>query len=525
MSVGRVDPRLMEHFSAVKTSSSDTQHIHGVAASIHADASQELLKELPAVGPITYLPEIEVLLAEVEVAGFQHLVEHQEVHALSDAELTFDVPAPLDAEQQSSHTTRAIVRGDAHAFSEHEGKGVTVAVMDTGVYAEHEDFGGRVVDQISCVEGSYQVGDVHGHGTHVAGSIGGATLGVAAEVSILDLRVFGPYGGASTSSILRALNLCVQRNVDIVNMSLGSNYASRVLDAAVDATAQAGVLTCVAAGNSGPAAYSINSPASAQQSIAVAATQSDGKVASFSSRGPNPWYAWAKPDIASFGVNVISASHQGGTCVMSGTSMATPAVAGVLACLVERFNEEPDSRFIAESVVKDAGDPQGQHHNDVGRGFVTLQLVEAYLGAATAVNLAEKRKRRKTEKNFFRDSILKGGDSSEERILHHVLHRSDGAYKLRLTCRDQRKKDERGNIIYDEVLLEQWQHTRITQKQFIHAMRKCGKCGKRGLVPIDTTPIEAKKKQHPHSTVKVGCVYCAAKGTRIVPKELGDAWF
>jgi len=147
------------------------------------------------------------------------------------------------------------------------------------------------------------------------------------------------------------------------------------------------------------------------------------------------------------------------------------------------------------------------------------------LGAATAVNLAEKRKRRKTEKNFFRDSILKGGDSSEERILHHVLHRSDGAYKLRLTCRDQRKKDERGNIIYDEVLLEQWQHTRITQKQFIHAMRKCGKCGKRGLVPIDTTPIEAKKKQHPHSTVKVGCVYCAAKGTRKVPKELGDAWF
>ena len=56
---------------------------------------------------------------------------------------------------------------------------------------------------------------------------------------------------------------------------------------------------------------------------------------------------------------------------MSGTSMATPAVAGVLACLVEQFNEEPDSRFIAESVLKDAGlDPQGQHHNDVGRGHV-----------------------------------------------------------------------------------------------------------------------------------------------------------
>ena len=208
---------------------------------------------------------------------------------------------------------------------------------------------------------------------------------------------------------------------------------------------------------------------------------------------------------------------------MSGTSMATPAVAGVLACLVERFNEEPDSRFIAESVLKDAGDPQGQHHNDVGRGHVTLPLVEAYLGDATAVNLAGKRKRKKTGKNFFRDSILKSGDCSDERILHHVLHRSDGAYKVRLTCRDHRKKDERGNMIYDEVLLEQWQHTRITQKQFIHAMRKCGKCGKRGLVPIDSTPIESKKKQHPHCTVKVGC-HCAAKGTRKMPKELGEAW-
>ena len=79
-------------------------------------------------------------------------------------------------------------------------------------------------------------------------------------------------------------------------------------------------------------------------------------------------------------------------------------------------------------------------------------------------------------------------------------------------------------MIYDEVLMEQWQHTRITQKQFIHAMRKCGKCGKRALVPIDSTPIESKKNNIPHCTVKVGCLYCAAKGTRKMPKELGEAW-
>jgi subtilisin family serine protease len=524
MKHGRIDPRLVEHFSAVKASSSDVQASHGVAASIHAEASQELLKELPAVGPITYLPQIEVLLAEVDLAGYQHLVEHQEVHAISDAELTFDVPAPLDAEQQSSYTTRQIVRADASTFSDHEGKGVTVAVMDTGVYAGHEDFNGRVIDQISCVEGSYQVGDVHGHGTHVAGSIGGATLGVASESSILDLRVFGPHGGASTSSILRALDLCVQRNVDIVNMSIGSNYASRVLDAAVDATAQAGVLTCVAAGNSGPSAYTINSPASAQQSIAVAATLANGQVASFSSRGPNPWYAWAKPDIASYGVNVISASHRGGTCVMSGTSMATPAVAGVLACLIERFNEEPEARFIAESVLKEAGDPLGQSYDAVGRGYVTIPHIEAYLGGESTINIAGKRKKQNAGKNFFRESILLGGTCGEERILHQVLHRSDGAYKLRLSCRNQQKRDENGKIIYEEVLMEKWKHARVTQKQYIHAMRKCGRCGKRGLVPIESTTIEAKKKQHPHSSVIVGCLFCGAKGVRKIPEELAQAW-
>ena len=214
------------------------------------------------------------------------------------------------------------------------------------------------------------------------------------------MRVFGPYGGASTSSILRALDLCVQRNVDIVNMSLGSNYGSRVLDAAVDATAQAGVLTCVAAGNSGPSAYTINSPASAQQSIAVAATLANGQVASFSSRGPNPWYAWAKPDIASYGVNVISASHRGGTCVMSGTSMATPAVAGMLACLIERFNEESEARFLAETVLKDAGNPLGQGYDAVGRGYVTIPIIEAYLGVSLRLTLLE------SEKEEYRQELL-----------------------------------------------------------------------------------------------------------------------
>lgn len=79
-------------------------------------------------------------------------------------------------------------------------------------------------------------------------------------------------------------------------------------------------------------------------------------------------------------------------------------------------------------------------------------------------------------------------------------------------------------MVYDEVLMEKWQHSKVTQKQFIHAMRNCGGCGKRGLVPIEANKIESKKKQHPHVTVKVGCLYCGSKGARKVPEELGQAW-
>ena len=524
MSLARVDERLMDWFTQAKQSASDVQSSHGVAASINSDVTQELLKELPSVGPVTYLPELEVVLADVERTGFDYLVEHQDVHAISDAELRFDVPTPLDVDEQSYRTTREVVRGTTALFDGYEGKGITVAVMDTGVYAEHPCFSGRVTDQISCVDGSYSVGDVHGHGTHVAGSVAGEDIGVASEASVLDLRVFGPGGGASTSSILKALDLCIQRNVDIVNMSLGSTYPSRVLDGAVDSVARAGVLACVAAGNSGPYASTINSPASAQLALAVAANDARGNVASFSSRGPNPWFAWPKPDVSSFGVDVQSASHRGGHAIMSGTSMATPAVAGVLACVLEHQSEHPDAKFIAESLIKDAAQNQGQSFNEVGHGVVTLRHVEAYLTSASGVQQLKNKKGTTTPRNFFRESVLKCTSCPTERTIHQIAHRSDDTMRIQLSCRTGRKVDEKGNPVYDDVVLENWKHRRISDKQFIRALRLCGGCGKRGMVPIESTKIDLDKKHHDHTKVMVGCLYCNGKGIRKIPTRLLEAW-
>ena len=131
MSSERVDARLQNIFNQSSPSSAASPTRHGIAASINNDASQELLKELPAIGPVTYLTELEVLLADVERDGFDFLVEHPEVHAISDAELSHDHPEPMEVEEQSQETSRAIIRGESTLYQDHEGKGVTVAVMDT----------------------------------------------------------------------------------------------------------------------------------------------------------------------------------------------------------------------------------------------------------------------------------------------------------------------------------------------------------------------------------------------------------
>ena len=87
MNIHRVDSRLIDKFNESEKSSSDVQSAYGVAASINSDVAQELLKELPAVGPVTYLSELEVILADVERTGFDYLVDHLDVHSISDADL------------------------------------------------------------------------------------------------------------------------------------------------------------------------------------------------------------------------------------------------------------------------------------------------------------------------------------------------------------------------------------------------------------------------------------------------------
>jgi len=523
MSRARVDPELIKLFSAMKTSDSKTGSTRGVAASLHDDSARDILKELPAVGPATYLSSLEVLIADVDTDGFEYLVEHKDVHAISDGEALCKIPKPLEVEENSIFTSRELMRGDTELFSEMEGRGITVGVIDTGVFQTHSAFGGRVLEQVNCVGDSLS-GDTSGHGTHVAGSIAGEDIGVASEAEILDLRVFGQGYGASTSSILTALETSISRKVDVVNMSLGSTVRSVVLESAVDQVANEGIVVCVAAGNDGRHA-SINSPSSARGAICVAATDSNGKVASFSSKGPCSWHPWPKPDCAGFGVDVMSASDSGGNCVMSGTSMATPGIAGVVACLLEHQKENDEAGALVEWLLRNAGEPHGQTHEQVGIGFISLEGLDSYVGGAGGLEgMAQKKKSKKSPKNFFQETIVKCETCKNARIVHKVVHLSDNSVRINMSCVKCRKLDSEGNLELEEVILENWRHVRVTDKQFLSSLRLCGGCGKKGLVPVESEDIGLDSKYHPHSAVTVGCIHCGGKGMRKIPTRLADIW-
>lgn len=202
------------------------------------------------------------------------------------------------------------------------GAGVTAYVLDTGIATAHPDFGGRATNVFDAFGGNGQ--DCNGHGTHVAGTIGGSTHGVAKKVTLAGLRVLGCDGRGSYSGIIAGLDWVAQNSPGpaVANLSLGGSYSS-ALNTAVKNLSDSGVTVVVAAGNSGVDTATV-SPASTTEALTVAASDRYDQRASFSNYG-------AYVDTYAPGVGILSASMSGGTTSMSGTSMAAPHVAGVAA--------------------------------------------------------------------------------------------------------------------------------------------------------------------------------------------------
>jgi len=332
-----------------------------IQATSSTGAAKPLTVKLKASGSFVYsfkkvLNAAIIQIPESAVAG---LLRNPKVLSIEkDANVNAD-PTPVN----QSGAPWGLDRIDQRALplnnsfgSPSNGAGVSIYVVDTGIDASHPEFGGRVAPGFDAINGSDGRTDCNSHGTHVAGTAGSATYGVAKAARMVPVRVLGCDGSGTYSGVIAGLDwIALNRAVGekaVANMSLGGG-ASSSIDAAVASLVSSGVPVVVAAGNSNVDACT-TSPARAPSAITVAATTTVDARAGFSNFG-------SCLDLFAPGSNIVSTVPGGGTATYSGTSMAAPHVAGIAAVMLSLRDFTPSalSSYLVEvattGVVGSAG--------------------------------------------------------------------------------------------------------------------------------------------------------------------------
>ncbi|MFI7502371.1 S8 family peptidase [Streptomyces sp. NPDC049687] len=278
----------------------------------------------------------------------------------------------------------------------YDGTGVKVAVLDTGVDQTHPDLAGQEIAEQNFSDSPDGV-DRFGHGTHVASTVagtgaksGGTFKGVAPGARILDGKVMNDRGEGADSSVIAGMEWAVAQGADVVNLSLGGTDTPGVdpLEETVNRlSAESDTLFVIAAGNEGDQGEStVGSPGSAESALTVGAVDKADKLADFSSRGPRVGDGGVKPDLTGPGVDITAAAATGsrvekgspsgtpGYATLSGTSMATPHVAGAAAILAQRHPDWTGERIKAALTASTKPGPYSAYQQGTGRTDVARAI-------------------------------------------------------------------------------------------------------------------------------------------------------
>jgi len=268
------------------------------------------------------------------------------------------------------------------------GQGITIAILDTGVDYTHPDLKDNYIQQGSydIVNNDTDPMDEYGHGTHCAGIICGKGIssdfqyvGVAPDAKYFAIKILNENGDGNFETFLLGIEKALDPNgdgdysdhADIISLSFGTDKPGRPDDQfckVVDNIVDIGVIVVAAAGNLGPGSNTITSPGCARQSICVGSTDKQDIVATSSSRGPVEWNGnyMIKPDIVAPGVSITSTKNGGGYVAKSGTSMATPHVAGA-AALILQANPDYTPEKVKKILMENAKN-LGYESNTQGNG-------------------------------------------------------------------------------------------------------------------------------------------------------------
>src|SRR5512133_1294148 len=271
---------------------------------------------------------------EQAISGLSHNPNIEFIEA--DQEITLDTTQSPATWGLDRIDQRRLPLNNAYTYN-FTGSGVTAYIIDTGIRISHTQFGGRAVYGYDFVDNDSTASDCNGHGTHVAGTIGGSTYGVAKAVRLVAVRVLNCSGSGTTSGVIAGINWVTSNHTTgkaVANMSLGGG-ASSSLDTAVNNSINDGIVYAIAAGNSNANACNY-SPARVPNAITVGATTSSDARASYSNIG-------SCLDIFAPGSSITSAWNTSDTATntISGTSMATPHVAGVAALYLQGHSATP----------------------------------------------------------------------------------------------------------------------------------------------------------------------------------------